>query len=173
MSDLYLKGRTSFDKQRYEKNDSLGKRLGYNYLSFVTEKLPNKQILPISEDKKCGDIKLLDTKTGQITYYEIEVRNSKDFDKNFLGIYSTVDIPLKKFEQINQGYYIAFDESEELNFDLPNRMYGIDISLIKQHKPGYKETKFNPGKKELFYKIPKNLVQKYQYNKEEKKYVKY
>ena len=36
----------------------------------------------------------------------------------------------------------------------------LDISIIKNHSPKYKETKFNPGKKELFYQIPKNLIKR-------------
>ena len=80
MSD-YLKGRTSFDKNRYERNDSIGKKLGVSFLNFMIDKKQHKKILPIIENKKCGDIKLLDIITGNITYYEIEVRSKKDFDK--------------------------------------------------------------------------------------------
>lgn len=172
MSD-YLKGRTSFDKNRYERNDSIGKKLGVSFLNFMIDKKQHKKILPIVENKKCGDIKLLDTITGNITYYEIEVRSKKDFDNNFFGYYNTVDIPLKKFEQIENGYYLAFDESEEFNDSLPKRLYGLDISIIKNHSPKYKETKFNPGKKELFYQIPKNLIKRYKLDNLKGKYIEY
>jgi len=51
MSD-YLKGRTSFDKNRYERNDSIGKKLGVSFLNFMIDKKQHKKILPIVENKK-------------------------------------------------------------------------------------------------------------------------
>jgi hypothetical protein len=166
-----LDGRTAFDKTRYEKFDTLGKKLGLYYLMLVTSKIKHKEILPLFEDKKCGDIKLLDTLTGKITYFEVEVRNKRDFDNNFKGVYRTVDIPLKKFDQIQYGYYIAFDEAEEHNNGIPKRIYGIDVSIIKKYEPQYKSTKFDPGKKELFYMIPKHLVKRYKFDEEKGKYI--
>ena len=79
----------------------------------------------------------------------------------------------QKFEQIENGYYLAFDESEEFNDGLPKRLYGLDISIIKNHSPKYKETKFNPGKKELFYQIPKNLIKRYKLDTLKGKYIEY
>lgn len=166
-----LNGRTKFDQTRYEKNDTLGKKLGLKYLMFMVKKHSNKKILPIFEDKKCGDIKLFDSDTNEITHFEIEVRNARDFQKNFEGAYSTVDIPLKKFDQIERGYYIAFDESEEYNDGIPRRMYGVSVSIIKQFKPKYKRTKFDPNNVELFYMIPKNLIKRYEFNEKKGKYI--
>ena len=44
MSD-YLKGRTSFDKNRYERNDSIGKKLGVSFLNFMIDKKQHKKIV--------------------------------------------------------------------------------------------------------------------------------
>lgn len=166
-----LNGRTKFDRTRYEKNDTLGKKLGLQYLIFMVSKYPNKKILPIFEDKKCGDIKIHDADTNKITHYEVEVRNARDFQKNFEGAYPTVDIPLKKFDQIDHGYYVALDETEEHNNGIPKRMYGVHVSIIKKFIPRYKQTIFDPDSLELFYRIPKKLVKRYEFDEKKGKYI--
>ena len=163
--------RTPFNEQRHKRFDTIGKRLGKNLLDYQYGKSRKFIVQPIVELKKCGDISVLDLDTGKYQWFEIEVRSVNHFEKNFNKCYSTLDIPIKKFETIQDGIYFVFDESEEHNESLPNRFMAIKISDILKCNKTPKFTKYNNNEKEYFYNVPYEIVKFYSWSESYNEYI--
>lgn len=161
--------RVDFSKDRYEKYDTIGKKLGYALLNHSYKHNPKYKIQPILENKTCGDISVLNLENNTLKWYEIEVRSSKYFQLNFEKHFDSLDIPVKKFHLIKDGTYLVFDESEEMN-NLPQRFMSIKINDIIEIEPIPKRTKFNNQKDEYFYKVPYQKVKFCRFNLEKNKY---
>ncbi len=164
--------RKTFDPILYKQKDYQGKVLAIKVLSHT--KLFNSgayQILDPFEDKKCGDIKIKFNSDNSIQNYEVECAGYDRFDINFKGGYSTVNVPMKTFESIPDGYFMAVDDSETINTKIPKRFYLIKVKDILQSPKQSNVNKYSNGKKEYFYKVPSHLVQRFQWNEKKGKYI--
>lgn len=161
--------RTEFSKDRYNRFDTIGKRLGFALLNHSYKNKTKYKIQPIVENKTCGDISVLNTESNKLKWFEIEVRTSKYFELNYNKVFDSLDIPMKKFHTISNGLYIVFDESEEMN-NVPQRFMAVRIKDILEITPTPKRTKFNNEKDEYFYKVPYSLVRFCKYNSEKNDY---
>lgn len=163
--------RKIFDPELYKEKDYQGKVLATKILSHT--KLYNSgvyKILDPFEDKQCGDIKIRYAEDDQIVSYEIECAGYDRFDKNFKGAYSLVNVPMKKFNLIPDGYFMAVDDSETIDTETPKRFYLIEVKYILEAKKEANVNKFSNGKKEYFYKVPSHLVKRFMWNEEKGKY---
>lgn len=161
--------RVDFSKDRYDRYDTIGKRLGFALLDFSYSNNSKFLIQPINENKSCGDISVLNLETNKLKWYEIEVRSSKYFQLNFNKSFDSLDIPMKKFSLIKDGTYLVFDESEEKN-EIPYRFMSVKVNDILEIKPSSKRTKFNTEKDEYFYKVPYEKVKFCKFNSEKNRY---
>lgn len=161
--------RVDFSKSRYDRYDTIGKRLGNALLTHTFKNNNNFIVQPIVENKNCGDISVLNSKNGKIKWFEIEVRSAKYFNLNYNKAFDSLDIPMKKFHLIPNGIYLVFDESEENN-TIPTRFMAVNVEDILVTKPQPKRTKFNTDKDEYFYKIPYSKVKFCKYNEEKQDY---
>jgi hypothetical protein len=166
--------RPKFCKIRYAKNDAPGKTKAVKILA--QNKLFKSgiyEILDPFENKQCGDVKIKFTNDNSIITYEIENAglDSDRFEKNFKGEFPTVNVPIKDFESIPDGFFMAVDGNESQFVDIPKRFYLIDVEYILEAKIAANVNKNSSGKKENFYKVPSHLVKRYQGNEKKGKYI--
>ena len=170
---MITNGRKKFDHNLYNENDRKGKAFAVKALSLTKQFADGKfNILDIAEDKKCGDVKI-ELENGKIISFEIECSGADRFNKNFLGQYPEVNVPDKFFDQIPGGKFIAFDSSEDENTEVPRRFYTIDVEDILHCERRASVNKYSDGKQEFFYKIPSDLVKRFEWNEEKQKYERY
>ena len=164
--------RPKFCKTRYAKNDSPGKTKAVKILA--QNKLFTSgvyEILDPFEDKKCGDVKIKFTHDNSIIVYEIENSGYDRFDINFKGGYPTVNVPMKDFKSIPDGYFMVVDGGESEYVDIPKRFYVIEVKYILEAIISANVNKESDGKKENFHKVPSHLVERYQWNDKKGKYI--
>ena len=165
-----LSGRHKFDRALYDANDSHGKQLAIRILAnSLLLKSGHYGILKPKEDKKCGDIKLKSRLNGTILDFEIESSGHERFLANFNGHYSEVNVPMKKFDEIPDGYFMSVDSGDSLE-SIPKRFYMIKVSDILESIVKSNVNKFSDGKKEKFYKVPSRLVLRYQWSEKHGQY---
>ena len=165
-----LSGRKNFNSNLYLQNDELGKRLAIKILAnSLLVKSGDYGILKPKEDKKCGDVKLKSRLDGTIINFEIEASGHDRFLLNFRGKYSEVNVPMKNFSAIPDGFFISVD-SEDLSDLIPKRFYMIKVSDILNSNTKSNVNKFSDGKKEKFYKVPSQLVMRYEWSEKYGKY---
>jgi hypothetical protein len=164
----YQKGRRLFDEESHAKYDTLGKNFGYDLINHYLNDYPHLEIISSKylEDKKCGDLIIQNRNTEKIMKIEFECRNSFAFNQNFNAKFPTVDIPMKKLEQIKNGWYIAFDQDEIYNNNLPQRYYFIRVKdiLNKDLVQTYFKRVNCHNKLEEFYAVPNYLVNRMLFN---------
>jgi hypothetical protein len=164
--------RKDFDYNLYKSKDYHGKVLTMKILAhsklFISGKF---KILDPFENRKCGDIKIQYTLDNSILDYEVECAGFDRFDKNFKGLYSTVNVPMKKLESIPNGYFIAVDDSEPIETEIPKRFYIIKVEDILNSEKKSNVNKFSNGKQEYFFKVPSVLVERYEWNAKKGKYI--
>jgi len=166
-----LAGRKSFDRNLYAKNDEKGKQLAIRILANSNLlKSGDYYIVKPKEDKKCGDIKVKSRDDDSIINFEIEASGHERFMLNFKGKYNEVNVPMKNFSAIPDGYFISVDSGESLD-KIPERFYMIKVADIVKSATKSNVNKFSDGKKENFYKVPSYLVQRYQWSNKSGKYV--
>ena len=166
-----LAGRHAFDKNLYEKNDPAGKAKAIKILSQTKSFMSGASMIfdPI-EDKQCGDVKIKFVNDNSILVYEVENSGYDRFDINFKGGYPTVNVPMKDFKSIPDGYFMAVDGGESEFVDIPKRFYLIEIKYILEANIAANVNKESDGKKENFYKVPSHLAKRYQWNEEKRTY---
>lgn len=155
-------GRRLFNKEDHVKYDALGKNFGYDLISHFLENYPHLEIISNKyiEDKKCGDLTIQNINSKNIMKIEFECRNPFAFNQNFNAKFPTVDIPMKKLGEMKNGWYIAFDQNETYNNNLPKRYYmarAKDILNKELVQTYWKETYCSDGLEE-FYAVPNYLV---------------
>lgn len=166
-----LFGRKRFDEKDYQQNDPVGKAKALKILSHTKlYKSGAYKILNPYEDKKCGDVKIQYTHDNSIIEYEIENAGFDRFDINFNSGYSHVNVPMKKFHLIPNGFFMAVDGGESIDIEIPERFYLIEVRHILEAITAANVNKKSDGKKEKFYKIPTHLVKRYIWNDEKGKY---
>lgn len=166
----HLVGRKKFDQNLYIKNDDLGKQLAIRILAnSILVKSGEYGILKPKEDRKCGDIRLKSRIDGTIVNFEIEASGHERFLLNFQGKYSEVNVPMKNFSLIPDGYFMSVDSGDSIN-SVPKRFYMIKVSDILKSNKKSNVNKFSDGKKENFYKIPSSLVTRYEWSEKYGKY---
>lgn len=164
--------RKTFDPVLYKQKDYQGKVLAIKILSQTKLfKSGSYQILDPFEDMKCGDIKIQFVADNSFQNYEVECAGFNRFDINFKGGYSTVNVPMKKFESMPDGYFMAVDDSETIDTEIPKRFYLIKVKDILQSPKQSNVNKYSDGKKEYFYKVPSHLVQRFQWDEQKGKYI--
>lgn len=166
-----LFGRKDFDEEDYQQNDPVGKAKAIKILSHT--KLFESgvyRILNPFEDKKCGDVKIQYTHDDSIIEYEIENAGFDRFEINFNSGYSEVNVPMKKFHLIPNGYFMAVDGGESIDTEIPQRFYLIKVKYILEAITAANVNKKSNGKKEKFYKVPTHLVKRYIWNDQKGKY---
>ena len=167
-----LAGRHAFDLDLYRKNDPAGKAKAVNILAH--NKLFKSGVYKIFnpiENKQCGDVIIQFAQDNSILEYEIENAGYDRFEKNFNGEYPKVNVPMKDFESIPDGYFMAVDGGESEYIDVPKRFYLIKVKYILEAKIAANVNKKSDGKKENFYKVPSHLVERYQWNEKKGKYI--
>lgn len=164
--------RPKFCKTRYAKNDAQGKAKAVKILSQnKLYKSGGYEILDPFEDKLCGDVKIKFNKDNSILEYEIENSGYDRFDKNFKGGYSTVNVPMKDFESIPDGYFMAVDGGESEYVDIPKRFYLVKVEYVLKSPIAANVNINSNGNKENFFKVPSHLVERYQRNEKKGKYL--
>lgn len=159
-----LAGRKYFDPKLYAEKDSKGKQLAIRILAnSLLVKSGKYGILKPKEDRKCGDIRLKSRLDGSIINFEVEASGHDRFLLNFNGKYSEVNVPMKKFDLIPNGYFLCVDSEDSLS-SLPKRFYMIKVSDILDSVTKSNVNKYSEGKKEKFYKVPSKLVKRYEMN---------
>ena len=161
--------RKEFDPELYKQKDYLGKILATKILSqSKLFKNGTFTILDPFEDKKCGDIKIRYS-DNYILNYEIECAGHARFEKNFNCEYSLVNVPMKNFEAIPNGYFMVVDDSESID-EIPKRFYLIEVKDILSSEKASNVNKFSNGKLEYFYKVPSHLVKRFKWDEKTGRY---
>lgn len=163
-----LNGRHDFDPDLYKENDPAGKAKAIKILAHTSG---SYKIFDPIEDKQCGDVKIQFTNDNSIAVYEIENAGYERFEINFNGGYPTVNVPMKDFESIPDGFFMAVDGGESELVDIPKRFYLIEVKYILEAKIAANVNKKSNGKKENFYKVPSHLVIRYLWNEKKGKYI--
>lgn len=159
-----LVGRKSFDPKLYAEKDNKGKQLAIMILAnSLLVKSGDYGILKPKEDRKCGDIRLKSRLDGTIINFEIEASGYGRFLLNFDGKYSEVNVPMKNFDAIPDGYFMCVNSGDSLDF-VPKRFYMIKVSDIFKSNTKSNVNKYSDGKKEKFYKVPSHLVLRYEWS---------
>ena len=162
--------RKDFDPVLYNEKDYKGKVLATKILSqSKLFKNGTCLILDPFEDKQCGDIKIKYFDNSTLNY-EIECSGNIRFEKNFNCEYATVNVPMKNFKAIPDGFFIVVDESESIEKEIPERFYLIEVKNILSSEKAANVNKFSKGKLEYFYKVPSHLVERYCWNEKAGKY---
>jgi predicted nucleotidyltransferase component of viral defense system len=155
-------GRRDFVPEDYKRFDPLGKNLGYKLVKHFLKDYPNLKIISSKyrENYQCGDLVLINSLTDKEIRIEFECRNPFAFNQNFDAKFPTVDVPMKKLEQMKNGWYIAFDQEEIFTGKVPNKYYMakakdiLDKDKVQTHLKFIKAT----NKWEEFFAIPNYLV---------------
>ena len=162
--------RKEFDPILYNQKDYQGKVLATKILSqSKLYKNGTCIILDPFEDKQCGDIKIKYV-DNFIVNYEIECSGYIRFEKNFNNEYSLVNVPMKNFKAIPDGFFMAVDDSESIEKEIPERFYLIEVKDILNAEKTSNVNKFSNGKLEYFYKVPSHLVKRYMWNEKTETY---
>lgn len=165
-----LHKRKEFDPALYNEKDYKGKVLASKILS-QSKLFKNGAyiILDPFEDKQCGDIKIKYADSS-ILNYEIECSGNVRFEKNFNSEYSHVNVPMKNFVAIPDGFFLVVDDSETIDKEIPERFYLIEVKDILNSEKACNINKFSNGKLEYFYKVPSYLVKRFKWDERTGRY---